>query len=127
MSEFGKRMDGPNGRRGAPRADVSLPASMFSLEHSRVVIIENISSSGARLTGSDLPQVEEDVWIRVGPIDAFGSVVWRSAVGCGITFDRPLGELEESYVHGEARLTSLTRLLPEQRAALDDWRTGTVR
>ena len=126
MGAFGKRVDGPGGRRHAARTALSLPASMFSVEHSRVVILDDLSASGARLSGPDLPAEHESVWIRVGPIDAFGTVVWNEAASCGITFDRPLGDEEADFAKREARSAQLTRLAPEQRQALEDWLSGSV-
>lgn len=126
MPTFGKRVDGVDGRRSAVRDKVSLPVSMFSLEHSRVVILEDVSATGARLTGYDLPLKDEAVWIRVGPIDTFGIVVWNEPNVCGIIFDTPLGDDEAAFVQQEVRSATLTRLGPEERQALDDWRSGSV-
>lgn len=125
MGAFGKRIDGPGGRRCAVRTPMSLPASMFSLDQSRVVILDDVSSTGARLSGHDLPGTDDPVWIRVGPIDAFGTVVWAEENSCGITFDKPLGEEEAEFVQQEVRSATITRLAPEQRQALDDWMNGT--
>jgi hypothetical protein len=126
MEKFGKRVDGIDGRRAAVRQNVSMPASMFSLEHSRVVIVEDISTTGARLTGGDLPRLGEDVWIKAGPVDAFGTVVWAHDLVCGVTFEQPLNRTEEDFIKAEARMMSLTNLTAAERAALADWRSGTI-
>jgi hypothetical protein len=99
---------------------------MFSLEQSRVVIAEDISGTGARLTGPELPKKGEDIWIRVGPIDAFGTVVWSEGGECGITFEKPLGPNETAFAEAEGRLLNLTKLTPLERSALADWRGGQI-
>jgi len=126
MERFGKRVDGIDGRRAAVRQNVSMAASMFSLEHSRVVIVEDISTSGAKLTGEELPKLGEDVWIKAGPVDAFGTVVWADDFVCGVTFEQPLNRTEEEFITAEARLMSPTNLTSAERAALADWRSGTI-
>jgi hypothetical protein len=126
MDRFGKRVDGIDGRRAAVRQTVSMPASMFSLEHSRVVIVEDISTTGAKLVGDDLPRLGEDVWIKAGPVDAFGTVAWVDEYVCGVTFEQPLGASEDQFIREEARMMSLTKLTAAERAALADWRNGTI-
>jgi len=126
MEKFGKRVDGIDGRRAAERQTVSMPASMFSLEHSRVVIVEDISTTGAKLTGDDLPRLGEDVWIKAGPVDAFGTVVWADEFVCGVTFEQPLSAVEDDFIRAEARMMSLTNLTSAERAALADWRNGSI-
>jgi hypothetical protein len=126
MDKFGKRVDGISGRRAAVRQTVSMPASMFSLEQSRVVIVEDISTTGAKLTGAELPKLGEDVWIKAGPVDAFGTVAWVDEYVCGVTFERPLSASEDEFIQTEARMMSLTKLTAAERAALADWRNGTI-
>lgn len=126
MANFGKRVDGIDGRRTAVRQTVSMPASMFSLEQSRVVIVEDISTTGAKLSGGDLPRLGEDVWIKAGPVDAFGTIAWTAGFECGVTFEKPLNAAEEEFVKAEARMMSLTNLTAAERAALADWRSGTI-
>jgi hypothetical protein len=126
MDKFGKRVDGIDGRRSAERQTISMPASMFSLEHSRVVTVEDISTSGARLIGEDLPRLGEDVWIKAGPVDAFGTVVRSEEGECGVTFEQPLSAQEEEFIRAEARMMSLTKLTATEREALADWRNGTI-
>ena len=126
MDKFGKRVDGIDGRRSAVRQTVAMPASMFSLEHSRVVIVEDISTTGAKLTGAELPKLGEDVWIKAGPVDAFGTVVWADDFACGVTFEQPLNDAEDNFIQAEGRMMSLTKLTAAEREALADWRSGTI-
>jgi hypothetical protein len=126
MDKFGKRVDGIDGRRSAVRQTVAMPASMFSLEHSRVIIVEDISTTGARLSGGDLPKQGEDVWIKAGPVDAFGTVAWVDDFTCGVVFEQPLSSSEDEFIRAEARMMSLTKLTAAEREALADWRSGTI-
>ena len=126
MDKFGKRVDGIDGRRAAVRQTVSMPASMFSLEHSRVVIVEDISTTGAKLSGNELPRLGEDVWIKAGPVDAFGTVAWADEFVCGVTFEQPLSSVEDEFIRAEARMMSLTKLTAAEREAHADWRSGTI-
>lgn len=126
MRTFGKSVDGVDGRRTAVRQTVSMPASMFSLEQSRVVIVEDISTTGAKLTGAELPKLGEDVWIKAGPIDAFGTVAWGDDHACGVIFEHPLNAAEDDFIQTEGRMMSLTKLTAAERAALADWRNGTI-
>ena len=126
MATFGKRVDGVDGRRAAVRQAVSMPASMFSLEQSRVVIVEDISTTGAKLTGAELPKLGEDVWIKAGPIDAFGTVAWGDDHACGVIFEQPLNAAEDDFIQTEGRMMSLTKLTAAEREALADWRNGTI-
>jgi hypothetical protein len=103
-----------------------MPASMFSLEHSRVVIVEDISTTGAKLSGAELPKLGEDVWIKAGPVDAFGTVVWSDEYSCGVTFEQPLNDAEDDFIQAEGRMMSLTKLTAAEREALADWRNGTI-
>jgi hypothetical protein len=126
MARFGKRVDGIEGRRSAVRQTVAMSASMFSLEQSRVVIVEDISTTGAKLSGADLPKLGEDVWIKAGPVDAFGTVVWADEFMCGVTFEEPLSASEDTFIQEEARMMNLTKLTAAEREALADWRSGTI-
>ena len=126
MATFGKRVDGVDGRRAAVRQTVAMPASMFSLEQSRVVIVEDISTTGAKLTGAELPKLGEDVWIKAGPIDAFGTVAWGDDHACGVIFEQPLNAAEDDFIQTEGRLMRLTKLTAAEREALADWRNGTI-
>jgi len=90
---FGKRLDGIFGRRTAERAEVSIPVSLFTVDQSRVVILGDLSGTGARLEGHDLPPRGRDVWLKLAGADVFGRVVWSKPGQCGITFeDRLDGE-----------------------------------
>ena len=49
MKTFGKRLDGPGGRRSAPRAPVAMSAAMHTIGASRTVGVLDVSKTGAQL------------------------------------------------------------------------------
>ena len=49
MRDFGKRLDGPGGRRVAAREPVLLNAALLTLRASRPVTLVDVSKTGARL------------------------------------------------------------------------------
>ena len=49
MAEFGKRLDGPGGRRRATRAPILMSAALHTVGASRTVTIIDVSTTGARL------------------------------------------------------------------------------
>ena len=48
MSGFGKRVDGPRGRRRIERQDVRLVGTATSLNDTRSVLVEDVSWTGAK-------------------------------------------------------------------------------
>jgi hypothetical protein len=105
-------MDGLSGRRSSPREPVILAASAWAIGGSRSVLIADISATGARLQGRDLPPSATDVLITVGPIETFATVNWRADDECGVEFDVKLTPdlLSQMQEHGDwALVTGLRR------------------
>lgn len=86
MASFGKRVDGPGGRRRIKRKIVSILASASTDEGSRSVIIENICLSGARVLGRELPLEGSEVRLRSGEREVPGRVAWAHEDRRGIVF-----------------------------------------
>lgn len=110
MQEFGKRVDGAGGRRRTRRQKVVLTGSASHDDDLRPVIIEDVSSTGAKLRGRNLPQSGEDMQIAVGSMTLTAAVTWLGADQCGITFTTPLDEagLNQLRVEGSwGRLVSI--------------------
>jgi hypothetical protein len=85
----------------------------------------NVSTTGARLRGSDLPQEGEELLLSVDSVRAFGTVVWSESGECGVAFDTPLAiEEAEALRYRAAKTAGFT---PELKAALDDWTLGLAR
>lgn len=67
-----------------------LAASALSLKSSAAVVVSDVSRSGAKLQGRDLPDVGTDVLLTVGDAEVFGKIVWLRRDECGIAFDTVL-------------------------------------
>lgn len=87
MSTFGKRVDGPGGRRRSNRNSVRLLGSATTLQGSRSVLVEDLCPTGAKLTGRGLPQTGKEVLVRAGDLRAFGRVAWAESDQCGVMFE----------------------------------------
>jgi hypothetical protein len=87
VSNFGKRVDGPAGRRGVQRQEVTLLGSAMTLGGANSVIVEDLSSTGARVIGRCLPAVGEEILIRTDRVHLFGRVAWARNDYRGILFE----------------------------------------
>jgi hypothetical protein len=85
----------------------------------------DISQTGARLSGNDLPNEGDELILVVETVRAFGCVAWKHDDECGIAFDGPLPAMDiEILRHKAARGSGLT---PYERAAFEDWTLGLAR
>lgn len=86
MSSFGKRVDGPSGRRWLKRKRVGIAAFVMSCGRSAAVLIEDLSLTGARLRGCDLlPGMK--VALKVGNRQLSGAIAWAAGDQSGVRFD----------------------------------------
>lgn len=123
MGSFGKCKGG--GRRSAPRRAAPLIAVLTTLTGSHDAQLIDISRTGARLSGNDLPNEGDELIVTVGGVRAFGCVAWQHDGECGIAFDGPLPAMDVERVrHDAANGGGLT---PDQRAAFEDWTLGLAR
>jgi hypothetical protein len=91
---FGKRVDGPGGRRRAIRNPISLRAQLTTATESIDVWLIEMSSSGAKLHGPKVPAQGQLVLVRVGSLEAFGTVIWSEPQLCGVDFNLPTNDDE---------------------------------
>jgi hypothetical protein len=91
---FGKRVDGPAGRRRAKRNPAGMRGELVSQTTSIDVTLIDMSNTGAKLHGANLPSVGQSVLVRIGPMEAFGTVAWREGDQCGIHFGSPASNEE---------------------------------
>ena len=91
---FGKRVDGPGGRRRAARNPTSLKAQLTTPTEAIDVWLIDMSSTGAKLHGPKIPAVGQLVLVRVGSLEAFGTVVWNEHEICGVDFKLPTNDDE---------------------------------
>lgn len=103
MPNFGRRIDGPTGRRRAPREEVVLAGSALTLGASRAVVVTDVSSAGAKLLGRKLPAAGTDVLLAVGKVELFGEIVWLGHDECGIAFETPLDADVADHLKREGR------------------------
>lgn len=121
MPMFGRRMDGVDGRRSAIREPMLLSAAILTLNRSFSAIIVNVSATGARLRGCGDVSQGDDLWIKVGVIDALATAVWAEDGQCGVTFDTALSDADLDHLRKEAKNTLVTRLTPQERLAAQGW------
>jgi hypothetical protein len=100
-------------------------ASITTLMRSHSAVVVNVSTSGARLRGSDLPAMGEELVVNIDGVQAFGSVVWSDQGEAGIEFDTPLGVEEETLLQQQVALTK--GLPPEMKTAFESWVIGCAR
>ena len=124
---FGKRLDGPGGRRGAARAPLVLRAAMTTQCRSQTVVLLDVSQTGAKLTCPDVPPVGTDVLVRIGPLEAFATVVWAEIGDCGVNFEASIGIDEVELLRREGGPASLCRFDPDRALAAEDWASGLAR
>ena len=112
------------GRRAAARARISLPASIDVMAGRLDVTLLNLSRIGAMLAGPELPGPGNDVILKCGGIDVLGTVIWRGAGRCGVTFDELLDEREVVRLRWEGDETARTGVTRDTRQAAAEWALG---
>jgi len=123
MMTFGKRIGG--GRRADGRISAPLMAILTTRAKRHVAELIDISATGARLRGNDLPAHGDEVLLAVDRVQAFSVVCWHDADDCGLQFDEPLSQ--DALVDVRREVAEATGIPVGMRAALDDWVSGTAR
>jgi hypothetical protein len=98
---FGNRVDKPGGARRAVREGMMIRASVMTPTQTVGVDLIDVSKSGAKLRGDNLPAPGHEVLLLLGRLEAFGSVIWRDEDQCGVHFDVALSESALSIVQSE--------------------------
>ena len=124
---FGKRIDKPGGHRRAVRDDALIRVAMMTLTETVGVDLLDLSTSGAKLRGRDLPTPGQEVVVLLGRLEAFGSVVWRDEDECGVHFDVQLTENARSMVESERGPNYLATSDGEGSLSACDWFSGLAR
>jgi len=126
MSAFGKRNDGPYGRRTAERERVLLSAAMLSVGASRTAIIRDVSKTGLKLEVNVPLKVGQELWLKLHPHDIFCRVVWVDGDCCGVEMDEPFSDAETEQLQAMGKTVWMPRLSKDEQLALQDWRRGTL-
>ena len=108
---FGKRVDGPAARRRATRSPVAIRGEVVTQSETIEVRLIDISKTGAKLHGAALPAGDQPVLVRIGPMEAYGTVAWSDGELCGIRFASPVGD-DDGGSQGEAGGMAHSRLCP---------------
>jgi len=123
MAAFGNSMGG--GRRSAPRTPAPLIARISTLSKTVSAQLIDVSSTGARLRGTDLPPRRADVLVSVEGLKAFGAIMWADGEERGVKLDPPLQAGEVLMLRH--RVLEARGVSPELKAAMDDWELGMAR
>jgi hypothetical protein len=125
MTAFGQSNGG--GRRSAPRTSVPAAVTLSTLSQTQSVVLIDVSSTGARVRGGDLPPTGEYLEIKIDTVRAFGFVAWIRGNECGLSFDEPLEREELARVRMLGGLVAGTNMTVEEKLALEDWIAGAAR
>ena len=77
-------------RRRAVRRQIFVAGSAVTIHGSKSVVVENLSCSGAKIRGRDLPPTGKPILIWMEGLDVLGSIAWTRSDECGVHFDVPL-------------------------------------
>jgi hypothetical protein len=102
---FGKRIDGPGGRRRDVRVPTSSWAQLITPTETINVTATNISSTGAQFHGPKVPAVGRLVLVRIESLEAFGTVIWSTEEFCGVDFKLPADDDECRTLTGMVNLS----------------------
>lgn len=127
MVGFGKRTDGPGGRRAAARSPAFRATGILTRDQSQVGYLLDVSATGARLDGAGNLSVGQDIWLKTEKIDVLAQVVWSAPDMCGVHFDTPLNDLQIKQLTQVPQGAMFARLSPEEKLGAADWMNGLIR
>jgi hypothetical protein len=87
LANFGKRNDGPNGKRWLKRKRVGISAIAVFEDWSTPVLVQDLSLTGAKLLGRDLPSRPTNFTLSVGERSLPGEIKWAAGEHRGVSFD----------------------------------------
>ena len=125
MGSFGR--SGGGGRRESERALSAMSAAVTSVTHSAPVVVAEISRTGARLEGRDLPKEGESLSLSIGKLHAFGAVRWREPASCGVQFEARIPDDIVAQLRRDPKSAPVAKALIDAQEALEDWETGFAR
>jgi len=109
----------------AARTPAPLIGLVTTLNETRTAVVVDVSATGARLRGKNLPPKYADFFIHVEGVVTFGTVQWEDGDDRGIVFDTPLAPADEQLLH--QKVCEARGHPPEIKAALDEWSVGIAR
>ena len=81
-------------QRSVPRARAARPASLAASDKRYLLTLVDVSRTGARLSGADIPQEGDELIFRAMDVEGFAKVVWTSADECAIDFATAISAAE---------------------------------
>lgn len=123
LGVFGKCSGG--GRRSAVRRTAPLIAILSTLTENHTAVLIDVSETGVRVRGDDLPLEGDELIITIEGVRSFGTVSWTMDGECGIAFDAPLPARDVAVLCQKA--ATGRGISPEARAAFEDWTLGLAR
>ncbi len=124
---FGKRMDGPGGRRAAARAPAFKATGIMTMDRSQVGYLIDVSATGAKLDGGGGLSIGQSIWLKTGEIDVLAEVVWSEPDACGVHFDKQLSDDQLKQLTQMPQGAMFARLTPEEKLGAADWLNGLIR
>ena len=91
MRTFGKSVAG---ERSVPRSQARRTASLAAGDKVYALGLVDLSRTGARLSGIELPERGQDVVFRSHDVKAHAQVVWLENESCAIEFETPIAPAE---------------------------------
>ena len=92
---------------------------------SHEVVLVDVSSSGARLRGPNVPEADNELFISVENLKVFGTVVRVEGHEFAIGFDQPLPSEDLAFLRSKVKEGA--GFSPEEKAAIDGWVLGVER
>ncbi len=99
-------------------------AVVMTLTSTRTAVVADLSSTGIRLSGANLPAKGQLLEIKIDTVAAFGSVVWSTNSQCGVAFEPPLASSNVEALRIRAGKTRLSNMSVQERQALEEWLLG---
>ena len=127
MGGFGKRLDGPGGRRTASRKPAFTATGIMTIDRSQVGYLLDVSATGAKLDGGGGLSVGQNIWLKTGNIDVLAHVVWSGPTICGVRFDTPLRDYEIEQLTQVPQGALFASLSLEEKLGASDWMNGLIR
>ena len=127
MAGFGKRLDGPGGRRTSTRKPAFTATAIMTLERSQVGYLLDVSATGAKLDGGGNLSIGQNIWLKAGQIDVLAHVVWREPKICGVHFDTPLRDDQIEQLTQVPQGALFASLSMEEKLGAADWVNGLSR
>ncbi len=115
---------GRHGNRGFNRLRLGVRASLVLTHETRECLIDDISTTGARLRVNKPLAPEQTILLRFHELRSYASVVWCTRDEAGLRFDQPL-DLED--MKGMLWITENRDLYDRmcQTRHLEAWSSGT--